>query len=131
MQDTAASLLGLLVALLAAVVIGGMPFHYRRERKKARAQAEQQFRGYRSSGQDGSALLVGATAQILEKSDSYTSHNGRIHDYVLTLFALTPEGRHFLFKSNANGNPYVSLLSQERARLVLGDKYREAVAGDA
>lgn len=132
MQDIALIILGCVISILAAIIIGGLPFHYRSEMRKARARAEQQFRSYKSSNQTGSLLLlVGATAKILDKSDSYTSHNGRVHDYVLTLFVLTPEGQHFIFKSNESGDPYVSPLSPDRARLVLKDKYREAVASDA
>ena len=131
MQDIALIIFGCVISILAAIIIGGMPFHYRSEMKEARARAEQQFRSYQSSNQTGSLLLVGATAQILDRSDSYTSHNGRVRDYVLTLFVLTPEGQHFLFKSNESGNPYVSPLSPDRARLVLKDKYCEAIVSDA
>jgi hypothetical protein len=131
MQDTALIVFGCVTALLAAILIGGIPLHYRREMKKARVQAEEQFRNYHSTRPDGSPLLVGATAQILDKTDSYNSHNGLVHDYVLTLFVLTPAGQHFVFKSNESGNPYVSPLAPERARLVLKDKYREAAARDA
>ena len=131
MQDTALVVFGCVIALLAAILIGAIPLHYRRELKQARARAEEQFRNYQSANLDGSPLLVGATAQILDKTDSYHSHNGRVHNYVLTLFALTPAGQHFMFKSNENGNPYVSPLAADKARLVLKDKYRERAASDA
>jgi hypothetical protein len=131
MQDTVLTGFGCLVALLGVLVIGGMPLHYRSEMKKARERAERQFREYRSTSSDGAFHLVGAEAQVLDSNHSYTSHNGRVHDYVLTLFVLTPEGQHFLFKSNDQGKPYVSMLSPDQARLVLKDKYREATAGEA
>ena len=131
MQDTALIVFSCVIALLAAVLIGGIPLHYRREMKKARARAEEQFRNYKSTNHDGSPLLVGTTAQILDKTDSYNSRNGRVHDYVLTLLVLTPAGQHFMFKSNDKGGPYVSPLAPDRARLVLKDKYREASASEA
>ncbi len=130
MQDFAHIIIGCVIALLGAIIVGGMPFHYRSEIKKARELAEAQFRCYKSFDRNGSPLLAGSTAQILDTYDSYSSHNGRVHDYVLTLFVLAPQGQHFLFKSNENGNPYVMPLAPDRARLVLKNKYREAGKGD-
>ena len=131
MNDTALIIFGIVISVLGSIAICGMPFHYRGELKRARARAEQQFRGYSARSSDGVAILNGASAEILDRSDSYTSSNGRIHDYVLTLFVLSSERRHFLFKSNESGKPFVVVLSPERAKLVLKDKYRGEAAGDA
>jgi len=131
MQNTAVTIFGCIISLLAVIFIGGLPLHYRSELGKARKRAEQQFQSFRTSAMVGSPVLDGSSAQILDRSESYTSHNGRVHDYVLTLFVLTPKGQHFLFKSNENGSPYVSLLSPDRARIVLKSKYREVVPSDA
>jgi hypothetical protein len=126
MQDFAITIFGCVIGLLATIIVGGLPFHYRSEMKKARALAEAQFRGYKLFDRSGLLVLAGSTAQILDRYDTYTSNNGRVHDYVLTLFVLAPEGQHFLFKSNENGVPYVKPLAPNRARLVLKNKYREA-----
>ena len=131
MNDTALTIFGIVISVLGAIVNGGIPLHYRGELKRARARAEQQFRGYSARGSDGAAMLSGASAVFLDRSDSYTSSNGGIHDYVLTLFVLSSEGHHFLFKSNENGKPYVAVLSPERAKLVLKHKYRGEAASDA
>lgn len=50
--------------------------------------------------------------------------NGKVQDYVLTLFAVTPENRHFHFKFNDSGRPYVRELTSERAELVLKTKFQ-------
>lgn len=131
MQNTALALLACICGLIALLVIGRLPFQYRSEMRKARTRAEQQFRSYRVNSFDGSVLFDGKTAQILDTSYSYSAHNGSVRNHVMTVFALTPAGQLFLFKSNETGNPYFAPLSEERAKLVLKKKYREAFASDA
>jgi hypothetical protein len=131
MQDFANALFVGTTAILGIALLGGVPLHYRNERRKAKARAELQFQTYRLNNGDGSLLLDGKTAQVLDSSDSYTSHNGRVHGYVLTLFVLSLEGRHFVFKSSETGNPYVAPLTSDRAKLVLKGKYREITSRDA
>ena len=131
MQDFANALLVGIATILGIALIGGVPLHYRSERRKAKACAKLQFQTYRLNNADGSLLLDGKTAQVLDSSDSYTSHNGRVHEYVLTLFVLSLEGRHFMFKSSETGKPYVAPLTPDRAKLVLKGKYREIASSDA
>ena len=119
------------IALLGIILLGGLPLHYRRELRKAEARADQQFRAFRACDSIGQVLLDGTTAKVLDRSNSYTSHNGRIHEYVQTLFVVSPEGKHFLFKSSEAGRPYVAPLTPERAKLVLKDKYLEVDSSDA
>ena len=128
MIDVALILFGSAIAILGMAVFGGLPFHRPGELRKARARAEAQFRSFRALNPDGSPLITGATTRVLDQSASYTSYNGKVHDYVLKLFVLTEGGKHFLFMSNAAGNPYVSALTPERAKLVLKHKYEEGSA---
>ena len=131
MQEAALLILAAAFGLLWLFIFGGVPLGLRRELLKARERAEKQFVEYKANSTDRGSALIGSTAQILDRAESYTSHNGQVHDYVLTLFLLSPDGQHFLFKSNEGGRPYVSALTPERARLVLKDKFRSTVAGDA
>jgi hypothetical protein len=120
-------MLGLLDALLTAAqaLALGVPYASAQARDAARSAAEQQFRAYRGAAHDGAVVFDASRSDVLDSSESFSGHNGRIRDYVLTLFVVTPENRYFLFKSSASDKPYVLELPPGRAQLVLKDKFRE------
>jgi hypothetical protein len=126
MELLALLVFGAIVIIVLAFTASGH-LSLRADPRKERAQAMQQFLNYRASATHGRALLDGQTAQILDTTDSYNSRNGRVNNYTLTVFALSSEGRHFVFKSNVEGTPYVAALTPERAKFVLKRKYRESI----
>jgi len=118
------SLLDIVLTAVNATVLG-VPYASPKARQSARSAAEQQLRAYKAGAGEGAVALDGSRCEVLDTSDSFSTHNGKIRDYVLTLLLVTPENRYFLFKSNTLGKPYVQELSSERARLVLKDKFRQ------
>jgi hypothetical protein len=126
MEHLALLIVGAIVVIVLAFLACGH-LSLRGDRRSDRARAELQFRNYRASASDGRLLLDGQTAQILDLSDSYNSRNGLVSNYTLTVFALSPQGKHFVFKSNVEGMPYVAALTPERAKLVLKHKYRQSI----
>jgi hypothetical protein len=123
-------LFALLFGALEAFTLG-VPYASAEAKRSARTKAENQFRAHRVAGAEGSVVFVGALAQPLRTDETYTTSNGRVIDYVLTLFVVTPTNHYFLFKSNPSGRPYLKELAAERARLVLKDKFRRYAASDA
>ena len=123
-------LLGKALAATARLLVGG-PNVSSRALKEAKSTAEQQFREYVASTSAGVLVLKGADAQILDVSESFNGLGGEVADYVLTIAAVTPDQRYFVFKSNALGKPFVKELTADRARLVLKGKFRPYSDADA
>lgn len=86
-----------------------------------RKAAEAQFRTYRVTSPSGEVMLDGDEAQVLHTTKSHGRYG---ENYVLTVFAVTPQDRYFLFKSNESGQPFLRELTADRARLVLKRRFR-------
>jgi hypothetical protein len=116
---------------LLQLAFNGLPLHFDKSRKLEREKAELQLYTYRITSAGGTPVLDGSSAQTLMREESFTSHNGKVHDYVLTVFIVTQEDRYFLLKSNPAGKPYIKELSVSRAQLVLKGKFRPFARADA
>jgi hypothetical protein len=112
------------------LLVGG-PTVSARSLREARDAAGRQFHEYVAKALDGTLLLAGANAQILEASHSYSAYGGQLANYVLTLIVVTEKQRYFLFKSNLSGQPFIKELTADRARIVLKAKFRPFARGDA
>ena len=99
-----------------------------RPRVRARKLAMDQFFAHVVKGSDGTEMFSGSTAEILDSYDTFLKHqNGvvlGVANYVLTIVAVTPEGRHFLFKSNEVSHPFLKYLTPGRARLILKGNFK-------
>jgi len=98
-------------------------------RVKARKLAMDQFYAFQARDSDGVAILSGSTAEILDSYDTFLKQSdgpvfSGVANYVLTIVAVTPEGRHFLFKSNERGDPFLKYLTPDRARLILKGNFK-------
>ncbi len=116
----------IVVKLWSWISAGGIDENYP-PRAKAREKAMAQFSQLKLRETTGALLLDGATAEILSSDDSYNMDEGKIQNYSLTLFVLAPEGRHFHFISSETGTPYTKFLLPERAKLILKEKFKDAV----
>jgi len=123
-------LFALLCGALETLILG-FPYASREAKTAERTKAETQFRAHRVADAEGSVFFDGALAQPLRTDETFRTSNGRVIDYVLTIFVVTPSDRYFLFKSTSSGRPYLKELAAERARLVLNDKFRRYAAGEA
>ena len=123
-------LLALLYGTLETFILG-IPYASSEAKSAERTKAEEQFRAHRVTAGEGVLVFDGTLAQTLSTEETFRTSNGRVIDYVLTMFVVMPTNRHFLFKSNPSGRPYLKELSPERARLVLKDKFRSYVSSAA
>ncbi len=124
---------GFLAVLFGAfeALILGIPYASDKAKSADRSKADAQFRAHRVSDGKGGIVFDGAVAKVLKTEETFRTSNGRVLDYVLTVFAITPTNRYFLFKSTPFGRPFLKELSSERARLVLKDRFRSFSTGDA
>jgi hypothetical protein len=108
------------------VLFLGVPYATPYARRAARDAAWQRFKSHRV-GTDDDAGFDGATAQVLKTEETFNVRNGRVRDHFLTVFAVTPAGRYYLFKTSKAQHPYLQQLPTERARLVLKKRFRAFV----
>jgi hypothetical protein len=111
--------------------IVGTPYASPSAKGVERKKAEEQFRACRVVVAGDEEVFSGESAQVLEASETFSTENGKVRDFVLTIFAVTPDDRYFLFKSNEAGKAYLNELSVDRAKLVLKTRFRPYVASDA
>ena len=111
-----AVVLGLVFFAAAGVWLGLSPRFAGRAVIPHRVKAEGQFSSYKATVSGNTVALDGKFAKVLSTSESLSFHNFKVHDYVLTLVAVSPEGQYFLFKSNENGQPFVKLLEPAVAK---------------
>jgi hypothetical protein len=118
MSSLAFSILIALCLVLVAVAAICLSFSPRFAGKAVtthRTRAEQQFSSYSAELTGSTGALSGQTARVLSKSESLSFYNFEVHNYVLTVVGVSPEGQHFLFKSNEKGKPYVKLIPEHVA----------------
>ena len=105
----------LILVAIAAVFLSFSPRFAGSAVAPHRKKAEEQFSSYRTELASSSGGLSGQTAGVLSRSESLFFRNFKVHNYVLTITAVTPERQYFLFKSNEQGQPYVKLITEEVA----------------
>ncbi len=122
------------IALLCLGVLLGLliPRRAKREEQEAtgltqfRVDADDQFRALRVSSNVPSLAFDGSEAEIVSQEESIecAPSGGSIIGYSITRYAMNRAGEYFMFKSNIGGRPFIKHLPQDRASIVLKDKYR-------
>ena len=94
-------------------------------RIEANKIAMDQFLKLRLNDSSCGVSIDGATTEVLDFNGSSSLDEGQFENYILTLFVVTPIGRHFHFISNTTGAPYVKFLLPDRAKLLLKRKFKK------
>jgi hypothetical protein len=91
-----------------------------------RIDADEQFRGLRVSSNVDSLAFDGSEAEIVSQEEhmEYAPTGGPIIGYSITRYAINRAGEYFMFKSNIGARPFIKHVPQNRASIVLKDKYR-------
>ena len=122
------------IALLCLGVLLGLliPRRAKREEQEStgltqfRVDADEQFRGLRVSSNVASLAFDGSEAEIVSQEEHMecAPSGGPIIGYSITRYAINRAGEYFMFKSNIGARPFIKHLPQNRASIVLKDKYR-------
>ncbi len=122
------------IALLCLGVLLGLliPRRAKREEPEStgltqfRVDADEQFRSLRVSSNVSSLAFDGSEAEIVSQEENIecAPTGGPIIGYSITRYAINRAGEYFMFKSNIGARPFIKHLPQDRASIVLKDKYR-------
>ena len=91
-----------------------------------RVDADEQFRALRVTSNVSSLAFDGSEAEIVSQEEHIecAPRGGPIIGYSITRYAINRAGEYFMFKSNIGARPFIKHLPQDRASIVLKDKYR-------
>ena len=122
------------IALLCLGVLLGLLIARRPKREgqestgltQFRIDADEQFRGLHVSSNVDSLAFDGAEAEVVSQEEHIecAPSGGSIIGYSITRYAINRAGEYFMFKSNIGARPFIKHLPQDRASIVLKDKYR-------
>jgi hypothetical protein len=118
MQTVLLSLI--IIAVVAAAVYGAT-----RKTKNLdtfRAEAADQFNVWLASGSATQLGLRPGNCEIVKRSETVGDDDTVVRSYTLTLFLRNGTGQYVMFKSTSTG-PYVKLVEQSIAKVVLKDKF--------
>jgi hypothetical protein len=94
-----------------------------------RAQARALLLEVRVPSDDPRWALNAGEAEVMDESESHPNRQPDEDHYFLTQIVRNPHGEYFLLKTTGvGGRPFVKLLSQDRAKLLLKARYRPPLA---